>query len=51
MTAARLKPADGVAPQAFVRTMAEAEGRLFPGVEIKAWPPAEKAAAEAWLDA
>ena len=38
-----------VAPQAWVRAMAEAEGHILPGIDIKAFEPGDRAAAEAWL--
>ncbi|MBB4660336.1 STAS/SEC14 domain-containing protein [Parvularcula dongshanensis] len=40
-----------VAPQAWVRQVAEAEGHLLPGLEIKAFTPDDREAAERWLEA
>ena len=37
--------------QTWVRTAAEIEGALIPGLEIKAFDVGETAAAEAWLEA
>ncbi|MEM6577043.1 MAG: STAS/SEC14 domain-containing protein [Pseudomonadota bacterium] len=34
---------------AWIRTAAEIEGAVFPGIEIKAFPLGEENAAEAWL--
>ncbi|MEL7165555.1 MAG: STAS/SEC14 domain-containing protein [Pseudomonadota bacterium] len=36
---------------AWVRTAAEIEGRLFPGLTIKSFEPDQRDAAEAWLSA
>ena len=38
-----------VAEQSWLRTIAEIEGALFPGLTIKGFPPQERDAAEAWL--
>lgn len=35
---------------AWIRTVGEWEGRLMPGLEIKAFPLADREAAEAWLE-
>ncbi len=40
-----------VSDAGWVRTAAEVEGRLIPGLEIKAFMPSEHDAAEAWLQA
>lgn len=40
-----------VAEAQWMRTAAEIEGALFPGLEIKAFTPAEREEAEAWLEA
>lgn len=38
-----------LADQAWIRKISEIEGYLFPGMEIKAFEPDQKIAAEAWL--
>jgi hypothetical protein len=40
-----------VSEAAWLRTAAEVEGALFPGITIKAFTPDEQAAAETWLEA
>lgn len=40
-----------VADASWVRTIAEVEGAMAPGLEIKAFMPSEHGAAEAWLAA
>lgn len=39
-----------VAGEDWLRKASEIEGKLFPGVEIKAFQPGEEAAAEEWLE-
>jgi hypothetical protein len=39
-----------VSDQAWIRTAADIEGALFPGIDIKGFEPAEEADAEAWLN-
>lgn len=39
-----------VSDMAWIRTAAEIEGALIPGLEIKAFPKAAQDAAEAWLE-
>jgi hypothetical protein len=38
-----------LSPERWLRKAGEFEGRLFPGLEIRAFSPAEGAEAEAWL--
>ncbi|MCG6883408.1 MAG: STAS/SEC14 domain-containing protein [Silicimonas sp.] len=38
-----------VADQSWLRTAAEVEGALIPGLEIRAFEPGQEKAAEAWL--
>lgn len=38
-----------VSDASWLRTAAEVEGAIFPGIEIKAFEPDETAVAEAWL--
>ena len=38
-----------LAEQDWIKTISELEGKLIPGLEIKAFRPDEEAAAEAWL--
>ena len=40
-----------VSDASWIRTAAEVEGALLPGLVIKAFEPGEEDAAEAWLDA
>jgi len=40
-----------VSDAAWLRTAAEIEGKVFPGIEIKAFQPSEHDSAEAWLEA
>lgn len=40
-----------VTPSAWLRTAAEVEGVLIPGLAIRAFEPGQEAAAEAWLNA
>ncbi|BDS06412.1 hypothetical protein NT6N_14520 [Oceaniferula spumae] len=45
----KFKRAAVLADQEWVRRVSELEGKLFPGLEIKAWESHEEDKAEAWL--
>ena len=38
-----------ISDQAWLRTAAEVEGKLIPGLKIESFEPSERANAEAWL--
>ena len=48
--ARRIEKVAVVADQAWIRTIAEWEGALFPGLEIKAFEHGSEKEARAWLD-
>ena len=45
---ARIDRVAVLSDEGWVRTGAEIEGRLIPGVEIRSWPLSDEAAARAW---